>query len=92
MKTFARLNQDGAVEELVETAANISTLFHPALHWVDVTGQNVTIGDVKQGDKYVRSAGAPPPAAAAPTLAELQAEIAHLTARMAALAAASTKH
>jgi len=82
-KTFARI-QDGAVAELFATDADISSLFAPALVWVDVTG----ISGVAQGCLYDGSAfTAPPPVAAppAPSLADLQAQLQALAAQIAAL-------
>jgi hypothetical protein len=85
MKRFARI-ESGAVVEIVETDKAIATLFHPGLSWMDVTGQSVAIGDVQKGASF---AGPPKQThPAMPTVAELQAEIAHLAARLDAL----TKH
>ncbi|MGA2228223.1 MAG: hypothetical protein ABSH41_27635 [Syntrophobacteraceae bacterium] len=39
MKTYARI-QNGAVMEIVSTAGDITTMFHPDLVWVDVTANN----------------------------------------------------
>jgi hypothetical protein len=68
---------------LVTTSSNIAAMFHPGLTWIDVTGQTVAVGDVEQNGKFV----APPKRAqpAIPTLAQLQAEIARLDARLSAL-------
>lgn len=84
MRTYARI-QDGQVVELLSTAADIATLFHPSLRWTDVTGQpEVTVGWCHDG----RTA-APPVAKApepVPTIAELRLAFAQLEARMRRLA------
>jgi hypothetical protein len=85
MKTWARV-QDSAVAELLTTDADPATLFHPALHWVDVTGQNVAVGWLVQGNGF-----AAPPAPSAsleapvPDITALQAQITALAAQVAAL-------
>jgi hypothetical protein len=82
MQRFARIDS-GAIVEIVETDKAIATLFHSGLSWVDVTGQPVAIGDVRKGSSFA----SPPRQAhpAMPTVAELQAEIARLAARLDAL-------
>jgi hypothetical protein len=37
VKTFARI-QDNRVVEFIATGADIATMFHPSLVWVDVSG------------------------------------------------------
>lgn len=37
MKTYARIERD-TIQELFTTDSNIKELFHPSMHWVDVTG------------------------------------------------------
>lgn len=88
-KTYARL-VGGTVMELVTTSADITHLFHPSLHWMDVTGQTVAIGWQLEGTNFTAPA-APVSTAAAPhvpTLAELQVALAALTARFGAYQAA----
>ncbi len=84
MRTYARI-ASGAVAELLATDQDITHLFHPALHWVDVTGRQVEVGWIMQDSGF-----APPPLAppqpAQPTLAQLQAQLSELAARVAALA------
>jgi hypothetical protein len=82
MRTYARINA-GAVAELLATDKDITRLFHPSLHWVDVTGKQVEVGWVMTEQGFD-----PPPAAAPapPSLAQLQAQLAELTARVAKLA------
>jgi len=86
MRTYARI-QSGAVAELLATNQDITHLFHPDLHWVDVTGQPVEVGWVQE-----KSGFAAPPAPAAqsqpqpPSLAQLQAQLNELTARVSKLA------
>ncbi len=86
MKTYARLEHH-VVAEIITTAHDIGTLFHPSLVWVDVTGQAVQVGWVQgDDDKF-----APPPVAAsaaapsAPSTAELLAELTTLRAQVAQL-------
>lgn len=55
MKTYARI-QDNTVVELFSTDGDISSMFHPALVWVDVTGQAV-----QQGWSYKDGAFSAPP-------------------------------
>jgi hypothetical protein len=83
MKSYARIEGD-TVAEVVTTAADIATLFHPGLRWVDVTDREVATGDLLQDGAFVHPQ--PPAAPAAPTLAALQAEIARLGVALAALA------
>jgi hypothetical protein len=85
MRTYARITA-GAVDELIVTDQDITRLFHPSLHWVDVTGRGVKVGWVMAGDGF---APPPPPQAAPPaqpTLAQLQAQLTELSARVAKLA------
>ena len=49
MRTYARI-ESGAVAELLATSQDITHLFHPALHWVDVTGKTVEIGWLMSGE------------------------------------------
>ncbi|MBN9508252.1 MAG: hypothetical protein J0I21_03945, partial [Alphaproteobacteria bacterium] len=42
-RTYARI-ENGIVAELLTSAETPQTLFHPALHWMDVTGQGVAVG------------------------------------------------
>ena len=60
MKTYARI-ANGVVMELITTAEPIGILFHPSLHWDDVTGTQVRVGWVLGADGTL----APPPAAPA---------------------------
>ena len=84
MKTYARV-ENLVVAEFVSTSAPIDTLFHPSLHWVDVTGMSVQVDWVQGGDGTF----APPPVLTAPplapNLAELLAEITTLKAQVAQL-------
>lgn len=85
MKTYARV-LDGAVVELLRTDDAITTLFHPGLVWIDVSGQPT----VKEGWHYDGAHFAPPAALPAEppqlTLAEIQAQIEALRAQVALLA------
>ena len=85
MRIYARI-ESGAVAELLATGQDIRQLFHPSLHWVEVTGKPVEVGWVMSDQGFTP----PPPApseAMQPTLAQLQAQLNDLAARLAALAA-----
>lgn len=85
MRIYARIH-DGAVAELVRTDRPIGQLFHPALTWLDVTGQpEVALGWRSDGKAVTPAAPTPPVAAASPSLADLAARIAELQADLAAL-------
>lgn len=85
MKTYARV-LDGAVAELLRTDDAITTLFHPGLVWIDVSGQPA----VTEGWRYDGTRFAPPtplpPEPAQPSLAEIQAQVQALRAQVASLA------
>ena len=86
MKTYARI-ENRVVAEIVTTAGNIGSLFHPSLHWVDVTGQAVQVGWVQSDNGTFAS---PPPSLPAatvppPNVAELLAELTALKAQVAQL-------
>lgn len=87
-KTFARI-QDGLVAEMLTTASDITSLFNPALVWLDVS----SVAGVSPGWTYKAGDFAPPPqpppAASPPTIADLQAQLAVLSQRLAALTPAS---
>lgn len=88
MKTYARIDTNGVVAELLTTNASPATMFHPALRWQDVTGLNVHVGWVTDGAGFV----APAPSAApstVPSLADLLAQLATLSSHVAALQAKS---
>jgi len=84
MKTHARI-QDGLVVELLKTNRDIAGMFHPALVWVDVSSHP----DVSEGwhfdGKTFASPTPPQSPAPAPTIAELQAQLASISAQLAAL-------
>jgi hypothetical protein len=86
MKTYARI-QDARVAELFATDGDITSMFNPALVWVDISSRP----DIVEGWTYDGAAFAPPPAppptASGPTIAQLQAQIAALSAQLATLAA-----
>ena len=82
MNRYARI-QDGLVAEVFETEHDITTLFHPALVWVRVPeGQSVEDGWAYENGSFSQRAIAPP--APGPTIAELQAQLQILTARISA--------
>jgi len=85
MRTYARI-RSGLVVELLKTDGDITSMFNPELVWVDVSSQpNVTEGWHFDGASFLPPAP-PPPMAPAPTVAELQVQIAALGAQLAALA------
>jgi hypothetical protein len=85
MRTYARI-ESGAVAELLATNQDITHLFHPALHWVDVTGKTVEVGWLMSSSGGFAPPPPPKPQPVQPTLAQLQAQLAELSARVAALA------
>ncbi len=87
-KTYARI-QDGCVAELLVTDKDITAMFNPALIWVDVTATpDVAAGWQFDGASFSHPP-TPPPPPPAPTIAELQAQIAVLSAQLTALSKAS---
>lgn len=85
MRTFARI-QDGVVAELLKTDADIKSLFAPGLVWVDVSSQPAVRECWLHDGKAFTPPPALPAAAAPPTVAELQAQLAMFGARLTALA------
>jgi hypothetical protein len=85
MRTYARIDA-GAVAELLSTDQDITRLFHPSLHWVEVTGRMVEPGWVMQPSGFIPPPAAPIPPPLPPTLAQLHAQLTELAARVAALA------
>lgn len=83
MRMFARI-EDGVVRELHAAEEDIAERFHAALRWVEVTGQQVEEGFRETEAGLVRPVAAVE-AVVAPTVAELQAELAALAARIASL-------
>jgi len=84
MRTYARV-QDGRVVELVATDLDISTMFHPALTWVDashVTG--ISEGWTYDGSAFSRAVVAEI-ASPALSISGLQAQMAILATQLAAL-------
>jgi hypothetical protein len=88
MKTYARI-QDGLVAELLQTDGDITSLFNPALTWVDVSSQS----DIAEGWHFdgtnFTPPPPPPPPAPGPTIAELQTQLAALSAQLAELSGKS---
>ena len=86
MRTYARIH-DGVVAELLKTASDITTMFHPSLVWVDVS----TKPEIREGWHFdgKEFSGPPKPTAPAsgPTIAELQAQLVLLEAKFATLSA-----
>jgi hypothetical protein len=84
MKMYARI-QDGVVAELLRTDGDISTMFHSTISWVDVSSE-VGISDGWSFDgKNFTPQTAVPTVERVPTIPELQAQIAAISAQLAAL-------
>jgi len=85
MRTYARI-QSGIVAELLRTNGDIKSMFHSSLTWVDVSARpDVAEGWHFDGTSFSR----PAPVAAqapAPTVAELQVQLAAIGARLETLA------
>jgi hypothetical protein len=92
MNTYARI-QNGVVAELIATDLNPAQLFNPGLQWVLVEASGVAPGWVASINSNTGAVSfAPPPPAApslpvVPSIAQLQAELAVLTAQIATLTA-----
>ena len=84
MRTYARI-QNGTVVELLKTEGDITAMFNPALVWVDVSSQT----DVSEGWQFDGTHFTPPPAqptsSPLPSITELHAKLAALSAQIAAL-------
>jgi hypothetical protein len=88
MKVYARI-QDGLVAELLTTDGEITSLFHPALVWVDVSSRaSIAAGWHFDGANFTPPP-APPPVAPAPSIAELQTQLAAISAQLATLSGKS---
>jgi hypothetical protein len=84
MRLYARI-QDGVVAELLATDGDITTMFNPALLWVDISSRpEISAGWQLDGTEFIAPSPAPP-AAPPLTIAELQAQIAQLSAQLTAL-------
>jgi len=90
LKTYARI-QDGAVAELIHTDASISTLFHPGMTWIDVSGQP-TVGEgwTFDGTRFAPAAMPVEQPARLPTMPQILADLASLKAEVAAMKAQVT--
>jgi len=88
MKTYARI-QDGRVAELLTTAANPGSLYHPSLLWVDVSGMSsVAVGWNYDGSRFSARQPQPQPqqaTATKPTIEDLQSHLSLISAQIAAL-------
>ena len=85
MRTYVRI-QDGLVAEILETDLDITQLFVPTLVWVDISSQpGIRDGWRYDGKGFVPPCN-PPSAPQVPTVLELQAQLATLSARIVALA------
>jgi hypothetical protein len=84
MKTYARI-QDGRVAEVLKTDRDIRAMFNPLLVWVDVSSQPDVVEGWDFDGTHFTPPAEPPAAAQLPTIAELQAQLAAITAQLAAL-------
>ena len=86
MRTYARV-ENGMVAEIIGTSVDINSLFHPSLHWVDVTEQTVQVGWMQGNDGTFTLPPLPGPAPmlTLPSLVELLAEITALREQVAQL-------
>jgi hypothetical protein len=84
MRTYARV-QNGIVVELLKTDGDITAMFNPALVWVDVSSQtDVTEGWEFDGTHFTPPARRPT-STPVPSITELHAQLAALSAQIAAL-------
>jgi hypothetical protein len=84
MRIYARI-QNGIVAELLKTEGDITRMFNWALVWVDVSSQaDVAEGWHFDGTQFITPAS-PQPVAQIPSITELQAQLAALSAQIAAL-------
>jgi len=82
MRKFARI-QDGRVVELFTHPTDISSMFHPALVWLDVSSMNPTVAEGWNYDGVALSPPVRQQTATAPTiLDDLQRQILALTAQV----------
>lgn len=85
-KIYARI-QGGVVAEVLHTEAAISTLFHPGIVWVDITGDTKVVeGWTFDGARFAPAA-TPVEAVGMPTMPQILAELASLKAEIAAIKA-----
>jgi hypothetical protein len=84
MKAYARI-QDGLVAELLTTDGDITSMFNPALVWVDVSSQATIVEGWHFDGAEFTPPPAPPTPAPAPTLAELRAQLTALSVTLAKL-------
>ena len=84
MRTYVRI-QDGVVAEILETDLDITQLFVPTLVWVDISSQpGISDGWRYDGKGFIPPCN-PPLAPQVPTVLELQAQLAALSAQLVAL-------
>ena len=84
MKTYARI-QDGLVAELLQTSRDITAMFCPELIWIEISSHpEVTVGWHYDGTRFT-APPQPPQEPPLPTIAELQTQIASLSAQLATL-------
>ncbi|MDR3718398.1 MAG: hypothetical protein P4K98_06320 [Bryobacteraceae bacterium] len=85
MKTFARVDSN-VVEEIYATDSDISSLFHPSLRWIDITGQTVSVGwEMSASGQFSPPVQATATPSAMLSLSDLQAEITALKAQLATI-------
>lgn len=84
MKTYARI-EDGQVVELFATEGDITSMFNPALTWVDVSANPEVTENWQFDGSVFRSPPPPPLSLPGPTIAELRTRIEALSAQLATL-------
>ena len=81
MRTYARI-RSGVVAEVLKTDADITKLFVRCLIWIDVS----SVPGLREGWRYDGKVFSAPPnlqiAASSPTIAEIQAQLATLHAKL----------
>ena len=89
MHNYARID-GGTVAEIITTTEDIRQLFHPSLHWVDITGQKLAVGWKEAGKGTFVAPPRPVATEHMPTLAELHAQLDRITAEIAVLTKAAS--
>jgi len=84
MRTYARI-QDGRVAELVTTSSDISTMFHPALTWVDASSVTGVAEGWTYGGAVFSRAVIPEVAPPALSISGMQAQLEIFAAQLAIL-------
>jgi hypothetical protein len=81
MNSYARV-AESVVREIVTTESDITTLFHPSLTWVNVTGSPVRVGWIEAADGGFVAPPPPQLVPMPPRLADLVAQIAEIQEKL----------